>query len=374
MIRIGDSDVQSLAMITPQSKVVETRRFLRWATQWEEISKKCIAEKKFLILTPSIGYDGKVEYYPGEQEWRGIIEDSIQALLSYGGNLLNCRIDIINETIRYCKDNQRATNYINWAYSQARGRIKIGAGCDELVYRDYYNYICTHANFDVLVIHIQSACDTEQKTRDNVSFAKNLANQKGIPLDCNEAGWKDVKTLSGHQFLIKQMQIAEEYGCANFCNVFNDLDRKAFNEDTKSWDFLCYKINGVLRSPYFGEWTGLMEGKAPVPNIPEERTQDGMILSATKLNSTGYLAQWVEEVLIILGYDVVKVDGIFSSSDVVWLSKFQSDMKNKYPDLPIVIDGVCGRQGYFYLNDEIADSILRDKYWRKLNCYASPVK
>jgi hypothetical protein len=99
-----------------------------------------------------------------------------------------------------------------------------------------------------------------------------------------------------------------------------------------------------------------------------------MILPSTKLGSTGYLTQWVEEVLIILGYGIADVDGVFSASDVTELKEFQLYLKNKYQDLPITVDGICGRQGYFYLNDEIEDSILRDSYWRKLNCYASPVK
>jgi hypothetical protein len=105
-----------------------------------------------------------------------------------------------------------------------------------------------------------------------------------------------------------------------------------------------------------------------------KRSNDGMILPSTKLNSTGYLTQWVEEVLVILGYGVVDVDGVFDNNDVTELKEFQTYLKNTYPDLPIAVDGICGRQGYFYMNDEIQDSVLRDKYWRKLNCYASPVK
>ena len=109
-----------------------------------------IAEKKFLILTPCIGYDGKVEYYPTEKQWRGIIEDCVLKLLSYGGNKDNCRIDIINEIMRYCKNKEKAVWYVNIAYDQIAGRLLMGAGCDELHFRDYYIYLCENGHFDVL--------------------------------------------------------------------------------------------------------------------------------------------------------------------------------------------------------------------------------
>ncbi len=362
-IRIGDSCCKSLSMITPQSKVVETRRFLKWSTQWKEISQKCIAENKFLILTPCIGYDGKVEYYPTESQWRNIIEDCVVKLLSYGGNLLNCRIDIINETYRYCKDNQRAANYINWAYSQARGRIKIGAGCDELVYRDYYNYICANAKFDTLVIHIQSACSTEDKTRDNTAFAWNLAYKKGVPIDCNEANWFDVATSSGYSNLKMQLRYAEQIGCQNFCVVFNNLVPSAFNEDTSSWKFLCFKINGALRSPYWNEWTSLMESKAPIPNIPEEEIEEDMKLEILKIGSKGNQVQWLQEILELeYGFENEGgYDGVFGKLTDAQVKAYQEANG-------LVVDGIVGKAT---MTDLINKAELPDDWYRKLIVYMS---
>ena len=70
-----------------------------------------------------------------------------------------------------------------------------------------------------------------------------------------------------------QMQEAEKAGCANYCNVFNDLVRSVFNESTSQWDFLAFKIDGAFRNKdaerHYNEWIGLMDSKAPVPNIIE---------------------------------------------------------------------------------------------------------
>lgn len=314
-------------MITPQSKVVETRRYLKWATQWKEISAKCIAEKKFLILTPCIGYDGKVEYYPTESQWRSVIEDCVVKLLSYGGNKYNCYIAIINEIIRYCKDINKALWYVNIATDQVKGRLKVGAGCDELVYREYYNRLCADRvnqkyKFDILVIHIQSACDTEAKLKSNTEFAKNLADQYKLPIDCNEAGWSDVATLAGYNHLKMQMSYAEKIKCANFCNVFNNLERSAFNEDTKSWDFLCFKINGKLRSKYFTDWVGLMESEAPVPNTEGE----DMILD--KIYNIGSKGIGVRFIQMVLNEDIkpdplLKVDGWWGSKTNAIVLRYQ---------------------------------------------------
>ena len=380
-IRIGSSCVKSPSMC--MGKVAEVRTYLDGYNNSNFINAVdyCIKNQIYLIVNLCT-HDGKTGHYPTNSEWINFVGQKVNEVISKGATKLNTRFTISNEPMKFLSKEQYA-NLINLAYQVINGRFSVGAGSEEFNLSaskgNMYIYILEErengrCGFDILDLHIQTSCTDEDDCIYWTNMAHDWSVDYNIPLDCTEANYVDVATQSGYNTLIMQLNNAERIGCQNFCMVFMNLDYSAFPFDVSKWNRLAFKVNGVTRSPYWNDYKNLMEIKAPQPNIPEERTQDGMILPSTKLNSTGYLTQWVEEVLIILGYDVVKVDGIFSSSDVVWLSKFQSDMKNKYPDLPIVIDGVCGRQGYFYLNDEIADSILRDKYWRKLNCYASPVK
>jgi len=373
-IRIGDSCCLSLDMITPQARVVETRRFYNHPSQWYEIAKKCIAEKKFIIVTPCIAHID-FEGVPNETVWRGTIEDTVIKLLALGANKYNSRIDIINEPMKFV-DIPTYVKLINTAYSQVNKRLPVGAGNEEFITAmakgDMYNYICQNANFDVLVVHIQGSCDTPANTKKWCEWAYNLSQRYKKPIDCNEAFYADIATSKGWTLLQSQLYWAEKIGCPNFCNVFNNLDKKAFNHNTDKWNFLAFKINGMLRSNYWQQWKELMNEKAPVPNIPIIRSKDGMILPSVKLGTKGYLTELVEELLQYLGYEIETIDGNFTSADVTELKKFQDDIKNKYPN--IVIDGICGRKCYFYLINEILDSSGKKDYQFKLEVYGSPAQ
>jgi hypothetical protein len=101
------------------------------------------------------------------------------------------------------------------------------------------------------------------------------------------------------------------------------------------------------------------------------RSKDGMILPSTKYGSKGYLAELVQEILQLQGFYDGEIDGQFYKASVDAQKDFQNSIKDKYSN--IVVDGICGRKGYFYLVNEIEDSIERKKYEFKLDVYASPM-
>lgn len=312
-IRIGSSCVKSLAMIMPDDKVIETRRFLIYPTQWYEISRQCIEQKKFLIVTVCIGRNDKLEYMPSTLQWQNIIEDTIVKVISLGGNLNNWRLDIINEPNKYCSK-EKYVELVNIAHEQAGGRVKIGAGCDELSYQAFYQYLSTHGIFEVLVIHIQGACQNEAATSTLTNFAKNLANTYKRDIDCNEANYNDVATSSGYEKLKMNLRYAEKIGCANFCMVFENLDQSAFSQDTSKWKFLAFKVNGKTRTNAgnnFNDWINITKQKAPIPNI-EEYDED-MKLKQVYQNGMSY-ETGVRFIQMVLNEDIkpdplLKVDG-----------------------------------------------------------------
>src|SRR4030042_3572151 len=364
-VRIGDSCCKSIKMITPQSRVVEARRFLIYPTEWYGISVKCIAEKKFLILTLCIGRNDKLEYMPSESQWRNFIEDSVLSLISVGGNRVNSRIDIVNEPTKYCTKEQY-TWLVNIAHSQIAGRLKMGAGCEELNFTEFYQYLSSHGNFEVLVIHIQGACSDEQKTSYYTNIAKNLAVSYKREIDCNEACYSNVATSDGFSKLKVQLKYAEKIGCSNFCNVFNDLDRTAFSQDTSKWDFLCFKINGKLRSgasANYNEWIGLMNSKAPVPNIVPLPIiiGDDMKLKVLKVGSKGNQVLWLQEILAY-SYGIDNEGGF----DGVYGSKTFEQVKTYQANNGLAQDGLVGKNTMAKL---INNSINPDMWFMRLKVY-----
>lgn len=361
-IRIGGSAAFSLAMITPESRVEETRRYLLNPTQWYEISAKCIAEKKFLILTICIGFSDKLEYMPDENQWRSIIEDSTVKLLSVGGNRHNCRIDIINEPEKYCTKEKQAW-LINIAHSQINGRLIMGAGCSELNQQERYQYISSHSTFEVLVIHIQGACDTEVKTSYYTNIAKNLAVSYKRGIDCNEANYSNVATSKGFERLKMQIRYAEKIGCPDICIAFLDLDQSAFSVNTDKWTFLSFKVNGKLRSPYWNDFVNIINSRAPIPNIkiPIIISEDDMKLKVLKVGSKGNQVLWLQEILAY-SYGIDNEGGF----DGIYGTKTFDQVKTYQANNGLTQDGLVGKNTMFKL---IEKSITPEKWFMRLRVY-----
>ena len=299
-IRIGSSCVLSQSMAI--GKVVETRRFMNYnLSDWQGISSKCIQEKIYLIVTICLDKNGKLEKLPSELEWRNTIDDTVKKLTYMGANKNCCRIDLVNEPCKYIHKEQYA-NLINIAYDQVKGRLPVGAGCDELIYGDMYQYISSHANFDVLVVHIQGACNNELNTSNLTNFALNLATSYKRLVDCNESNYFSVNTDSGYKGLLMNLKYAEKIGCKNFPIVFINLDKSAFAVNTDRWERLSFFVNGSIHSSYWNDFSKLIEAKCPIPNIiplPIIEDENFMKLKDLKIGSKGNQVRFLQEILMI---------------------------------------------------------------------------
>ena len=328
-------------MVTPESRVVETRRFLVYPTQWFEIARKCIAEKKFLIVTVCVGRDKGIEYYPTDIQWQNVIEDTIIKVMSVGGNINNWRLDIINEPMKFVSVIQY-TNLINIAYQQAKGRVLIGAGCEEFVTAqargNMYDYICRYASFNVLVIHMQGSCSNEAETIRWTNYALDLATRYRLKLDCNEANLSDIGTSSGYSKLQMLLKHAERIGCENFAIVFNNLDQSAFAQNTDKWKPYSFKVNGIVRSKYWNNWLGIINSKAPIPNIIE--VEDDMKLDKLyRMGSRGIGVKFIQK---ILNADI-KPEPLLVE-DGIWGLNTANVVKQYQTFYGLLVDGIVGPQ------------------------------
>ena len=359
-IRIGSSCALSLNMA--MGKVVETRRFLDVPSQWYEIAKKCINEKKFLIITLCIDKNGKLAYMPSQEQWLNFVEGTVLQLKSIGANKYNCRIDIINEPKKFISKEKYA-EFINLAYHQINKRFLVGAGCDELIYQDMYQYKASHSNYDVEVIHIQGACNNELNTINYTNFALNLAVSYKRSIDCNEANYFSIDTNSGYKGLLMNLKYAEKIGCANFPMVFMNLDKSAFSVNTDRWERLSFFVNGKQHSSYWNDFKGKIENKAPIPNIfiPIIIEEEDMKLKLLQKGSKGNQVKWLQKILLE-DYQVPNPGGI----DGVFGSQTEQQVKDYQEEKEIKIDGIVGVNTTMKLVNESSDP---DRWDRNLTYY-----
>lgn len=281
-IRIIDSCALSIAMVT--GKGAETRVLTDNSTKWKEVSKYCIDNKLYLIVTPCVNDGYNKANIPSDENWKKLIHDTCKYLQSIGAKDYNCKISLINEPTKWFRDSGggvvRLAHFINLAYPIIKEfKLRVGAGnmefYDAAVLGDWYRYICVNAHFDDLDIHIQASCDTEEKIKKYTDYGKGLCDLYIKNPDCTEAFYGKIATSTGWNLINRQLYHAERIGCPNFANVFNNLDTSVFPilVDPKvlaRWSELAFNINGVEKSKYWTQWKDLMGSKAPVPNIKEE--------------------------------------------------------------------------------------------------------
>jgi len=268
------------------------------------------------------------------------------------------------------------TQLINIAYPIIKKYgFLVGAGNEEFVTAQLkggmYQYILANAQFDILNIHIQGSCDSEEKTE----YWTNVVRQwTSKPIDCTEAFYSDISTQSGWELLKSQLYHAERIGCKNFCNVFNNLDYSAFPdsilEHVKKWNRLSFLVNGNIRSPYWQEWKNLIEAKAPKPNII--KGVDGMIIKTIGHKTTdvksGYGVELLHELLLYKSY----IDEEDIENKYVYDAETRKAVESFQADLGITVDGRVGRQTWRKFINSIEDATVREKFQFDFEVCMSP--
>lgn len=367
-IRIGSSCALSVPMAI--GKVCETR-ILSDHTDWQEVSKHCIDNKIYLIVTPCVNNGNNQSAIPTDDYWLKIINDACKYLRSIGGNKYNCRLSLVNEPMKWLNKEHYA-HLINIAYPIIKGYgFLVGAGNEEFImaqaHGNMYQYILDNAKFDILDIHIQGSCDTPERTRQWTDEALSWSKYWNKPLDCTEAFYENIATSRGWELIQSQLYHAERIGCQNFCNVFNNLDVKAFPILSKpdvlaKWSEISFKVNGVIRSNYWAHWKILMDTKHPVPNIIEIIEElDDMKLSVLKLGSKSNQVLWLQEILELeYGFENEgSFDGVYGSKTFTQVAAYQKANN-------LTVDGLVGK---FTMVDLINKSTNPKAWMNRLEIY-----
>jgi hypothetical protein len=331
---------------------------------WQD-SKYCIDNNIYLIVNIDTYLTGG-RWQPTNEDLRQFTINTKTRLKSLGATKSNCRFTVDNESNEYCDFNYYM-NMVRVIHDALNGDFELGAGNFHTTKIDWYEALAMQyigGHYEILDFHMQDGLDSESDIDNYIKFMLMLKQVYNLRIAVTEGNnFYNVSTANGHELLKYQINKADEIGAEQFC--FPYVNWTSNNEE--SHEGMSYCVNDRWVTDYWNNMVNLIISKKPT-----QRSEDGMILPSTKLGSTGYLAELVEELLIVLGYDIGKIDGVFNSTDVTELKKFQYAIKGKYPNIDV--DGICGRKCYFYLIEELEDPIVRDEYFRKINIYASPVK
>ena len=306
---------------------------------------------------------------PPEAELRKVINDIKTSLIVNNIKRDKACFQLDNEPAKNDVNPLTYCNQANIIHDVLAGDYDLYLGGEEVSYSYWYNYVCnpSHANYEGIAYHLQSCASSQGATDDSVNFIKSLADKYNKKTTCSEGNYKDPSTAGGYELIKYQIEASRRIGSLDYCVIFLELK----NHSKYKWlsfvydnqDRTTYDDNG---NSHYKDYIKLIELEKNV------RSRDGMILPSTKYGSKGYLAELVQEILQIQGFYEGEIDGQFYTSSVDALKAFQNSIKDKYPN--IYVDGICGRKGYFYLINEIGDSILRNEYKFKLDVYASPME
>lgn len=353
-MRIGASGCGKFGMaLTADVTVAENRYYPGREYDFWQVADFCLKNNIYQIINLDIDHSFNFT----EHQWRARVEQLISDLEQHGFDNSKGYFTVINEPMKYV-DLATYANVINITHDQIRGRYRLGAGNEEydlaMSKGNMYEYICQHANFEVLDVHIQSSCTTPQAIEDKCNWFKSVADRYGKQIDCNESNWSDVATPDGFNIHKAQLRKAKEIGCPNFCMVFIALN------DVSKYKWLSFIYNGVARSPYWQEYLQIINAEKQQDEIPIEELED-MKLSLLKVGSKGNQVQWLQEILEIEynfenegGYD-----GIFGRLTDGQVRAYQEANG-------LAVDGLVGKQT---MTDLIIKSEYPDEWLTRLQIY-----
>jgi len=261
----------------------------------------------------------------------------------------------------------------------------VGADFDVVYGNDEFNmldwdYLGQQTKAKVMGIHHLSSLGSWQNPKShfkNIQDCKTIATLYHKQIMGTECGsYFKPYNGEGHQINKEILKECKNLGYLAALIVMVDINETEYSNNGilgyRVWNEEFTTIKNPGQSEYFQDFMVFAKAEGQQVKIESE---DGMILPSTKVGSTGYLTELTEELLKLHGYDV-KVDGKLTAADATELDKFFKSIKDKYPNIIIETDPLntkCGRKGYFYLIQEIADPATKADYQFKLQVYGSPI-
>lgn len=319
--------------IPPEVRVVENRYVISNPTMiatFGHVFKYCKARDIKQIITIDL-WQPSGYYRPSETQLRQIIRGLKNSLLTDGiPDTLAC-FQLDNEPAKHRVDPNLYCWYANIIHSELGGAYDLYIGSDEVSYRDWFNYVCAHCNYDGIAFHLQNCALTLQDTDSSIGFVVRLAAQYIKKLICSEANYQNPQYPSTWINIQHQVKRCKEIG-ADYCVIFLEL------ENQSKYQWLSFKYNGVIRSPYYQDYIKLCMGNR------ETFTMYGFELNYAKRGRKNEETRAVQQVLIDESYDlgIWGADGVFGEVTEKAVKKWQQDNSLK-------VDGVVGKETWQFI-------------------------
>jgi hypothetical protein len=306
---------------------------------WQD-SKFCIDNGIYLIVNIDT-YMTNSRWRPSNQELRDFVLDTKTDLKAMGANKSNCRFTCDNESNEYCKFDYYM-NMVRVIHDALDGQFDLGAGNFHTTRIDLYGMLVNEGGFEVLDMHFQ---DRMGNTSDiNYWAAKFPAYPRRAVTEGNNF-W-NVSTLSGHNLLKHQINVAEQMGCEDFCFPF--VNWTVNNEEGDGRMSYCLNDNAV--SPYWDDMLNVIKTKKPV----EVFDMYGIEINYVKPGCKNEETRAVQQIMLDEGYDLSPygADGIYGAVTKQAIEKWQTDNGLK-------VDGWVGKETWQWILGNTSTGMTR---------------
>ena len=296
---------------------------------WQD-SKFCLDNGIYLIVNINTYMTGS-RWTPSNIELRDFTIATKNTLRSIGANKFNCRFTWDNESLEYTNLNDYYGK-LRVIHDALSGMFDLGAGNFRTSQLPAYAWLASKYNeeyFEVLDIHYQDGMD-------DVSDIEYIGGQFNAMVDAYNI--KRVAVTEGnnfwnvctpeHNLLKHQIDVAEGYGCEDFCFAFVNWTLNG-EEDHSN---MSYCENDVPISDNWGDMLNVIKIKKPIVE------DDDMKLD--KLYRTGSRGIGVKLIQMVVNIDLDLDPQLVE--DGIWGKKTEEAVRAYQIERELAVDGIVG--------------------------------
>jgi hypothetical protein len=313
---------------------------------WQD-SKFCLDNGIYLIVNIDTYMTGS-RWTPQGIELRDFTIATKNTLRSIGANKFNCRFTWDNESLEYTNLNDYYGK-LRVIHDALTGMFDLGAGNFRTSQLPAYAWLASKYDegyFEVFDIHYQDGMDDVSDIEyigGQFNAMVEAYNIKRVAVTEGNNFW-NVRTPQ-HNLLKHQIDVAEGYGCEDFCFAFVNWTLNG-EEDHSN---MSYCENDTPISDNWGDMLNVIKQKKP-----EVIVVYGIEINYVKPGSKNEETRAVQQIMIDEGYDLGSygADGIYGPVTLEAITKWQTDNG-------LQVDGWVGKETWQWIFEEIDTGMKR---------------
>jgi hypothetical protein len=272
---------------------------------WQDI-KFCLDNNIFCIVNIDTYLTGG-RWRPSNQVLRDFTIATKNTLRSIGANKFNCRFTWDNESLEYTnlEDYYGKLRVIHDALA---GQFDLGAGNFRTSMMTSYSELASKYSegyFEVFDIHYQDGMVNVggiDYIAGKFNAIAQFYNIKRVAVTEGNNFW-NVSTPNGHNLLKHQINVAESYGCEDFCFPF--VNWTTNTEESHSG--MSYCENDIALTDNWGDMLNVIKIKKPI--VEDEMTLDKLYMRGSR----GIGVKFIQKVVNAHTGSTLLIDGIWGT-------------------------------------------------------------